>query len=146
MSAIETEAPPIGALGAATATTAENPAPALETLGAGSPMPGRRGLKGRRRPGYRWVSPLVVLVIWQLTHVFKLIDPNKLPPPSMVVTTAYNLAVHPIPAFGSLQAALLASVERFGMGFAAGGRSRSCWRSPPASAASAMRRSTRSPR
>jgi sulfonate transport system permease protein len=120
MSAIETETPPLSTLGPAEAIV-EGPTPALGTLDAGSSKPGRRGPKTRRRAWYRWVSPLVVLVIWQLTHVFKLIDPNKLPPPSMVVSTAYNLAVHPIPAFGSLQAALLASVERFGMGFAAGG-------------------------
>jgi sulfonate transport system permease protein len=116
MSATETEAPPIGGLGTAVAATIENPAPARRRLGAGSPK-----LKTRRRASYRWVSPLVLLIVWQLTHVFNVIGEDKLPPPSMVATTAYNLAVHPIPAFGSLQAALLASVERFAMGFAAGG-------------------------
>lgn len=66
------------------------------------------------------ISPLVVLVIWQLTHVFNLISPAKLPPPTQVVTTGYNLVVHPIPAFGSLQHALVVSLERFAIGFAAG--------------------------
>jgi sulfonate transport system permease protein len=121
MSAIETEAPAVGALGpAATTTTAETPAPALGSLGAGRPQRGSPGLKIRRRVGLRWVSPLLLLVVWQLTHVFNLVGADKLPPPTMVVSTAYNLAVHPIPAFGSLQAALLASVERFAMGFAVG--------------------------
>ena len=116
MSATETEAPPIGGLGTAVAATIETPAPARRRLGAGSPKS-----RTRRRAWYRWVSPLVLLIVWQLTHVFNVIGEDKLPPPSMVASTAYNLAVHPIPAFGSLQAALLASVERFGMGFAAGG-------------------------
>jgi sulfonate transport system permease protein len=62
-----------------------------------------------------------LLGIWQLTHVFNVISEAKLPPPSLVATTAYDLVVHPTPAFGSLQAALLVSTERFAIGFAFGG-------------------------
>jgi sulfonate transport system permease protein len=116
MSAIDTDAPPLGALSAGDA------APELSTLGASSAELGTRrpGRRARLR-SWRWVSPLVLLGVWQLTHVFKLISPDKLPPPSMVATTAYNLIVHPIPAFGSLQHALLISSERFALGFAFGG-------------------------
>lgn len=113
MSAIETEAPPLGGLRAAEATV-ENPAPTLATLGTRSP-------RTRRRGWHRWVSPLILLGIWQLTHVFNVISEAKLPPPSLVATTAYDLVVHPTPAFGSLQAALLVSTERFAIGFAFGG-------------------------
>jgi sulfonate transport system permease protein len=67
------------------------------------------------------VSPLLLLVIWQLTHVFKLISAQKLPPPTLVASTAWNLIAHPTPAYGSLQGALAVSVERFAIGFACGG-------------------------
>jgi len=87
------------------------------------PFTRRRKVPGRSpwRMFARFVSPLVVLVVWQLTHVFKLISPAKMPPPSMVVSTGWNLIAHPIPAFGSLQGALLVSLERFAIGFAVGG-------------------------
>jgi sulfonate transport system permease protein len=117
MSAIESKAPPIGALRPADAAADAPAVPRTKTLDAGSP----RASRLRRRGWRRGVSPLVVLALWQLTHVLNLISPNKLPPPSMVATTAYNLVVHPTPAFGSLQAALLVSLERFAIGFAVGG-------------------------
>jgi sulfonate transport system permease protein len=73
-----------------------------------------------RRPGRRYrrlISPLVVLILWQLTHTFKLISEMKLPPPSELATTGWNLIAHPIPAYGSLQGALVVSTERFAVGF-----------------------------
>lgn len=116
MSAIDTKAPPLGALGAG------DVAPELSTLPASPAELGSRRPRRRVRLGsWRWVSPLVLLIVWQLTHVFSLVSPDKLPPPSMVATTAYNLVVHPTPAFGSLQHALLISAERFALGFAFGG-------------------------
>jgi sulfonate transport system permease protein len=115
MSAIETKAPPLGALSQGDSASELSTLPASpEELGS------RRPRRRVRLGGWRWVSPLVLLIVWQLTHVFKLISPDKLPPPSMVVSTAYNLAVHPTPAFGSLQTALLDSLERFAIGFAFG--------------------------
>ncbi len=80
-----------------------------------------RGSRIRSRVPLRVISPLLLLVIWQLTHVFKLISEEKLPPPSMVVSTAGNLIFHPTPAFGSLQNAMAVSLERFAIGFALGG-------------------------
>ena len=67
------------------------------------------------------MSPLLLLLIWQLTHVFKLISAQKLPPPTLVASTGWNLIAHPTPAYGSLQGALAVSVERFAIGFAFGG-------------------------
>ncbi len=86
---------------------------------AGRTVPVRRRRLHPHVP-LRAISPVSLRVVWQLTHIFKLVSAHKLPPPSMVVTTAYNLSVHPIPAFGSLQHSMLVSVERFGMGFAFG--------------------------
>jgi sulfonate transport system permease protein len=116
MSVIETEAPPLGTLGP------NDGAPEVSTLPASSAEQGSRRLRRRAGLGnWRWVSPLVLVGIWQLTHVLNLVSPDKLPPPSLVATTAYNLVVHPIAAFGSLQHALLISTERFALGFAFGG-------------------------
>lgn len=110
MSALESETSALGALRTA---GSEDELAALEANG------GRRvrlHLHGWRR----WVSPLIVLVIWQLTHVFNLVAEYKFPPPTYVASTAYNLAVHPTPAFGSLQGALAVSSERFAVGFFCG--------------------------
>jgi sulfonate transport system permease protein len=76
--------------------------------------------KPRLRGGWRVISPLLLLVIWQLTHVLSLIAPQKLPPPTTVMTTAWSLIAHPTPAFGSLQGALLVSLQRFAIGFSFG--------------------------
>lgn len=114
MSAIESNAPMLGAV--RTAETVAELEPAALPAGSRS-RPRRRGWGSWRR----WVSPLTVLVVWQLTHVFNVISEAKLPPPSLVLSTGYNLIVHPSPAFGSLQGALAVSCERFAIGFAAGG-------------------------
>jgi sulfonate transport system permease protein len=100
--------------------------PALGTLPAGArlarqddtPAGLRRVLRMPR--WYRIVSPLVLLVIWQLTNVLSLISPKKLPPPTRVVSTAVDLVTINSPAYGTLQHALLASLERMVLGFALG--------------------------
>jgi sulfonate transport system permease protein len=115
MSAVESNVPALGTLRPADSAV-EAPAAYRAAVG---PLRPRVGL--RLHGWQRWVSPLIVLVVWQLTHVFKLISDTKLPPPSLVVTTAYNLVVHPTPAFGSLQGAMAVSLERFAIGFSVGG-------------------------
>jgi sulfonate transport system permease protein len=118
MSAIERETQSLAGLQPADKTVVEEQPVGRALAGSGPAASTRRRLGLR---GWRWVSPLVVLVIWQLTHVFNLISESKLPPPTLVVTTAYNLVEHPTPAFGSLQGALVVSLERFAIGFGVGG-------------------------
>jgi sulfonate transport system permease protein len=116
MSTYEQEAVGIATLGPVQQTVTEEQATELHST-VSAP-------RARRRRRIRWqrlVSPLALLGIWQLSHVFNLISPGHLPPPSLIATTAVNLITHPTPAYGSLQGALLVSLERFAIGFALGG-------------------------
>jgi len=82
-----------------------------------------RGPAGRRRSRTGWrriVSPLAVLVIWQLANVAKLVSAAKLPPPTKVASEAWTLITTNSPAYGTLQHNLLASLERMAVGFALG--------------------------
>jgi sulfonate transport system permease protein len=83
----------------------------------------RRSLTGRRRgkAALRLVSPIVVLVVWQLVSQAGLISRQKLPPPSQVWSTAVSLVTSDNPAYGTLQGAMLISLERVAIGFAIGG-------------------------
>ena len=117
MSAIDHDVQSLAGLGAGEVTPGEDASTPVSTVRV--PLDRSPG-RSKSRWWRRWVSPLVVLVIWQLTHVFNLVSSFKLPPPTLVATTAYNLTVHPIAAFGSLQSSLLVSLERWSMGFAAG--------------------------
>ena len=82
----------------------------------------RPGRRLRRVDGWRrMVSPLVLLVVWQLSNTLHLISPEKLPPPTSVVSKAYNLVTVSQPAFGgTLQHAMLVSLERMAIGFGFG--------------------------
>jgi sulfonate transport system permease protein len=85
---------------------------------------GSRAARPGRRVRSRWarlVSPLIVLVMWQLTSTLSLISSQKLPPPSLVWSTALNLITTSSPAYGTLQGAMLVSLQRFALGFALGG-------------------------
>ncbi len=79
----------------------------------------------RRRPGrrawYRLVSPLAVLVIWQLVSSSGLVSEQKLPSPSTVLHTAITLITTNSAAYGTLQGAMVVSLERVAIGFAVGG-------------------------
>jgi sulfonate transport system permease protein len=92
---------------------------AAERLDGGEVDVQRRGLRvgGLRR----LISPIALLVIWQLTHVFNVVSSQKLPPPTEVVSEAYTLVTTNSAAYGTLQSALLASLERMALGFAFGG-------------------------
>jgi sulfonate transport system permease protein len=69
----------------------------------------------------RLVSPIALLVIWQLTHVLNLVSDTKLPPPTEVVHEGYILITTNSAAYGTLQHALLVSLGRMAIGFAVGG-------------------------
>ncbi len=69
---------------------------------------------------HRVISPLLLLAIWQLVSVAGLISAAKLPPPNKVSHTAVTLVTTDSPAYGTLQHALVASLERMAVGFALG--------------------------
>jgi len=69
----------------------------------------------------RAISPIALLVIWQLTSVVHLVSATKLPPPTAVVSEAWTLISTSSPAYGgTLQQALLVSLARMAIGFAFG--------------------------
>jgi len=93
------------------------------------PLPGRIGRavanaqRRERRTGrwwYRLISPLVVLLVWQLASTAGLVSTQKLPPPTKVWHTAIQLITTDSAAYGTLQHALLVSLERIAVGFALG--------------------------
>jgi sulfonate transport system permease protein len=75
----------------------------------------------RRRGWYRLISPVAVVVMWQLVSSAGLIPKDKLPPPSMIWHTAVSLVTTTSPAYGTLQGAMLVSLQRMAIGFAVGG-------------------------
>ncbi len=92
--------------------------------GARGAAPGARGKPAARRRNRTWfrvISPLVVLVGWQLVSMSGLISQQKLPPPSTVFHTAVTLIITSNAAYGTLQGAMLVSLERVAIGFAVGG-------------------------
>ena len=84
-------------------------------------QPGKPAARRRNRTWFRIISPLVVLVGWQLVSMSGLISQQKLPPPSTVFHTAITLITTSNAAYGTLQGAMLVSLERVAIGFAVGG-------------------------
>jgi sulfonate transport system permease protein len=95
------------------------------------PLPGRisrstsstSSRDGGRRTGrwwYRLLSPLVVLLVWQLASTAGVVSAQKLPPPTKVWSTAVQLVTTDSAAYGTLQHAMLISLERIAIGFALG--------------------------
>jgi sulfonate transport system permease protein len=79
--------------------------------------PGRRG----SRAALRLISPLAVLLGWQLVSELGLVSTQKLPPPTQVWSTALSLITTNSAAYGTLQGAMVVSLERVAIGFALGG-------------------------
>ena len=79
----------------------------------------RRPSLGRGWP--RLISPLVLLLIWEFVSTAGFVSAQKLPPPSTVWSTGLHLIETNSPAYGTLQHAMLVSLERFVAGFALGG-------------------------
>ena len=84
-------------------------------------QPGKPAARRRNRTWFRIISPLVVLAGWQLVSMSGLISQQKLPPPSTVFHTAITLITTSNAAYGTLQGAMLVSLERVAIGFAVGG-------------------------
>jgi sulfonate transport system permease protein len=74
----------------------------------------------RRRRGYRLISPVAAVGLWQLASSTGLLPASKLVSPASIVHTAYNLVVHSSPTYGTLQGSLLSSLERWAIGFVLG--------------------------
>lgn len=82
---------------------------------------GRAGRPGRRRSAgggwYRLIAPVAVVLVWQLVSSAGLVPAQKLPPPTTVWHTAVSLVTTSSPAYGTLQGAMLVSLQRMAIGF-----------------------------
>ena len=111
-------AAPAGMAGSSTAGSSTAATPGAAAAPQATPA-------ARRRPGrrawYRLISPLAVLVIWQLVSSSGLVSEQKLPSPSTVLHTAITLITTNSAAYGTLQGAMVVSLERVAIGFALGG-------------------------
>jgi sulfonate transport system permease protein len=67
------------------------------------------------------VSPVVVLLAWQVASGTGVISASKLPPPSSIWSTAVSLITTNSPTYGTLQGAMAVSLERVAIGLAIGG-------------------------
>jgi len=98
------------------------PAPAAAPPAGAGPAapsrPGRRRLAGRG--WYRLITPVAVVLLWQLVSSAGLVPAQKLPPPTTVWHTAVSLVTTSSPAYGTLQGAMLVSLQRMAIGFAFG--------------------------
>src|SRR5580693_5038763 len=74
----------------------------------------------RNRSWYRLISPVVVVVLWQAASGTGIHPASKLVSPASIAHTAYTLVVTNSPTYGTLQASLLASCERWAVGLAIG--------------------------
>jgi sulfonate transport system permease protein len=88
---------------------------------AGQPRASRARRLTRSKGLRRLVSPVALLLIWQAVSTLGLISAQKLPPPTEIWHTALTLITTDSPAYGTLQGAMLISLERVAIGFAIGG-------------------------
>jgi sulfonate transport system permease protein len=106
------------------ALSPETPSLAGPAGTAGAPRRGAASRGPRRLPRSkalrRLVSPVIVLLGWQLVSSAGLVSPTRLPPPTQVWSTAVSLITTSSPAYGSLPGNMLVSLERVAAGFACG--------------------------
>jgi sulfonate transport system permease protein len=102
-------------------TSPPRPAAGVTPGSAQAPPAGKADRSKRRnRAWYRLISPVAVIALWQIISSAGLISTDKLPPPSAVWDTAVNLITHNSAAYGTLQSAMLVSLQRMAIGFAFG--------------------------
>jgi sulfonate transport system permease protein len=78
--------------------------------------------KGWRRSGWlRLISPVIVLIAWQTLSTTGVVSQQKLPSLTTLWTTAVHLITTDSPTYGTLQHAMLISLERVAIGFVVGG-------------------------
>lgn len=103
--------------------TPEGPLAAFEDLVTDLDRQARPPKRRRRYVSKGWhrlISPVLFVVVWQVASSTGLVSSEKAPSPTTVWSTAVHLT-HYTRAYGSLQGALAASVERWAEGFAIGG-------------------------
>jgi sulfonate transport system permease protein len=66
------------------------------------------------------ISPLAVVGLWQVLSATKVLPATRLVSPAAIAHTAYNLVATSSPTYGTLQASLLVSAERWGIGLSIG--------------------------
>ena len=74
-------------------------------------------------PGRGWrrlISLLAVVGIWQLLSATGVLPAARLASPATIAHTAYTLVTTDSPTYGTLQASLLVSAERWGIGLSVG--------------------------
>ncbi len=74
----------------------------------------------RNRSWYRLLSPVAVVVLWQVASSTGILPASKLASPASIAHTAYTLIVTNSPTYGTLQESLLVSCERWAVGFSIG--------------------------
>jgi sulfonate transport system permease protein len=90
-------------------------------LGRGRRRTAKTGASRYKKSWLRLISPVVVLVLWQLASTLGVISKSKLPPPSAIWSTAVSLVTTNSPTYGTLQGAMAISLERVAIGLALGG-------------------------
>jgi sulfonate transport system permease protein len=103
-----------------TAPAGQPPPGPARTSARPAPATSRRKPRGRRRPVLRLVSPLVLLAAWQAVSMSGAVSQQKLPPPTEVWRTAISLITSNSAAYGTLQGAMVVSLQRVAVGFAFG--------------------------
>jgi len=93
--------------------------PAAVTAGPAKAGPSRRR-RHRNHWWYRLISPVALVLLWQLVSSTGLISTQKLPPATTVWRTAVSLVTQNSPAYGTLQSAMLVSLQRMAIGFGVG--------------------------
>ena len=91
-----------------------------DAAGRATPAGGRARRFLRRRGWLRLISPVAVVVLWQVLSLTHVLPVRKLQSPVSVAHTAYNLVTTNSPTYGTLQGALLASAERWAIGLSIG--------------------------
>jgi sulfonate transport system permease protein len=106
---------------AATGAQPSSAALASAAPGAAARSPARPRRRRRRLAGWhRLISPIAILAIWQLASTSGLISEQKLPPPMTLWHTTISLITTDSAAYGTLQGAMIVSLQRVALGFALG--------------------------
>jgi sulfonate transport system permease protein len=91
-----------------------------DAAGPGNLAGGRARRYLRGRGWLRLISPLAVVGLWQVLSVTHVLHPDKLQSPVVIVHTGYTLVTTNSPTYGTLQASLLVSAERWAIGLSIG--------------------------